>query len=101
MAWIVWILSSLAAFAVLGFIGIFIGLLFRKMGADVDSIVDSLNFGELLAYILMPIAPFISFVLVVKYMIVRKVKARVKQQIHQRYQKLLEEKGIQLEDSDV
>ena len=99
VAWLVWMVGFIGVFVVLGFIIVIPIWILRYVGIGTD--IYMRNLGQLYGIIGIPLSSFTSFVFTVKFMIVRKVKERAKQQIHQRYQKLLEEKGIQLEDSDV
>ena len=96
------IVGTLGTFAVLTIVGATIGtllLFFLKHVMGVE--IEARSAGVWMGYVILPLSSFVSFVFTVKFMIVRKVVERTKQEVHQRYQKLLEEKGIQLEDSNV
>ena len=97
IAWFVWLVSTIG---VLFILGIFTDILLKVFGINIYTI-DTIGIASVKLWIEAALSSFAAFVLVVKHMIVRKVKERVKQEVHQRYQKLLEEKGIQLEDSNV
>ena len=99
VTWIVLIVGTLGAALTVSLVVGLIDTFFDSCGIRVDNPIGTV--AGFLIVIASPLLPFFVFVVIMEYTIVRKVKERVRQEVHQRYQKLLEEKDIQLEDSNV